>query len=62
MEEVHARADDRYAVGHLADLLAWQGRGEEAERLRRFGLNPDGSTASGWRTVGAVSCPACYQE
>jgi hypothetical protein len=24
-----------------------QGRKEEAERLRRFGLNPDGSTASG---------------
>jgi hypothetical protein len=29
----------------LADLLSKQGRGEEAERLRRFGLNPDGSIA-----------------
>ena len=29
----------------LAGLLARQGRGEEATRLRRFGLNPDGSTA-----------------
>jgi hypothetical protein len=31
----------------LAELLAQQGREEEAERLRRFGLAPDGSTASG---------------
>jgi hypothetical protein len=29
----------------LADLLTKQGRGEEAERLRRFGLSPDGSIA-----------------
>ena len=29
----------------LADLLIKQGRSEEAERLRRFGLNPDGSIA-----------------
>jgi hypothetical protein len=29
----------------LAGLLARQGQGEEAERLRRFGLNPDGSIA-----------------
>jgi hypothetical protein len=29
----------------LADLLIKQGRGEEAERLHRFGLNPDGSIA-----------------
>ena len=29
----------------LADLLAQRGQGEEAERLRRFGLNPDGSVA-----------------
>jgi hypothetical protein len=29
----------------LADLLTEQGRAEEAERLRRFGLNPDGSIA-----------------
>jgi hypothetical protein len=29
----------------LVSLLIKQGRGEEAERLRRFGLNPDGSIA-----------------
>jgi hypothetical protein len=29
----------------LAEALTRQGRGEEAEQLRRFGLNPDGSTA-----------------
>jgi hypothetical protein len=29
----------------LTDLITKQGRGEEAERLRRFGLNPDGSIA-----------------
>ncbi len=29
----------------LAGLLIKQGRGEEAEQLRRFGLNPDGSIA-----------------
>jgi hypothetical protein len=29
----------------LPGLLIKQGRGEEAERLRRFGLNPDGSIA-----------------
>jgi hypothetical protein len=42
-----ARADagDGYAAGKLADLLEEQGRGEEAKRLRRFGLNPDGSIA-----------------
>ena len=31
--------------GRLAELLARRGKGEEADRLRRFGLNPDGSTA-----------------
>jgi len=42
-----ARADagDENAARRLADLLMKQGRGEEAERLRRFGLNPDGSIA-----------------
>ena len=30
----------------LASVLIKQGRGEEAERLRRFGLNPNGSIAS----------------
>lgn len=29
----------------LPDLLTEQGRDEEAERLRRFGLSPDGSIA-----------------
>jgi hypothetical protein len=32
-------------AGRLADLLIKQGRDEEAERLRRFGLNPDGPIA-----------------
>ena len=43
-------AGDRYAAerlaGLLADQLIKQGHAEEAERLRRFGLNPDGSIAS----------------
>jgi hypothetical protein len=35
-----------WVVGErLADLLTQQGRGEEAVRLHRYGLNPDGSTA-----------------
>jgi hypothetical protein len=38
-------AGDRAAGGQLADLLAKQGRDEEAGQLRRFGLNPDGSIA-----------------
>ena len=48
---LRARADagDRLAASRLAyllaDLLTEQGRGEEAERLRRFGLDPDGSIA-----------------
>jgi thioredoxin-like negative regulator of GroEL len=37
---------DGHVAVWLADLLTKQGRGEEAERLRRFGLNPDGSIAS----------------
>jgi hypothetical protein len=32
--------------GQLAGVLIRQGRGEEAEQLRRFGLNADGSIAS----------------
>jgi hypothetical protein len=55
--EVRARADadDEDAARELADPLARRGdldellgkqvRGEEAERLRRFGLNLDGSNA-----------------
>ena len=41
-------------VRQLAELLTQQGRREEADRLRRFGLAPDGSTAGGRRMVGAV--------
>ena len=37
--------DHYYAASQLADLLARQGRDEEAKRLHRFGLDPDGSTA-----------------
>ncbi len=44
---LRARADagDWRAASRLVDLLRRQGRGEEAERLRRYGLNPDGSIA-----------------
>ena len=38
-------ADDQGAAKLLAGLLAEQGRGEVAESLRRFGMNPDGSIA-----------------
>ena len=44
-------ADSGDAPGPLADqlsdLLKKQCRREEAERLRRFGLNPEGSVADG---------------
>ncbi len=40
-----AAGGDRAVAGPLGILLIKQGRGEEAERLRRFGLNPDGSIA-----------------
>jgi hypothetical protein len=46
LDQLRARADA--GDGHadlLAGLLARRGQGEEAERLRRFGLNPDGSIA-----------------
>jgi hypothetical protein len=52
LDGLRARTDagDRYAAerlaGLLADQLIRQSRGEEVERLRRFGLNPDGSIAS----------------
>ena len=47
LDELRARAEvgDRDAAQQLPGLLTKQGRGEEAQRLRRFGLNPDGSTA-----------------
>ena len=35
-------AGDGHAARRLPDLLIKQGRHEEAKRLRRFGLNPDG--------------------
>ena len=48
LDELGARAvaGDKEAAWYLARLLIEQGRGEEAERLRRFGLHPDGSIAS----------------
>jgi hypothetical protein len=49
VQVLHARAtvgDENTAAEQLPSLLIKQGRGEEAERLRRFGLNPDGSIAS----------------
>jgi hypothetical protein len=48
LDGLHARVDagDRDAAGLLADLLGELGRDAEAERLRQFGLNPDGSIAS----------------
>jgi hypothetical protein len=48
LDGLRARTDagDEDAAGLLAGLLIEQGRREEGERLRRFGLNPDGSIAS----------------
>ena len=48
LDGLRARTDagERRAAELLTDLLMKQSRGEEAERLRRFGLNPDGSIAS----------------
>ena len=48
LDGLRALADaggELFAVRPLVDLLIKQGRGEEAERLHRFGLNPDGSIA-----------------
>jgi hypothetical protein len=47
LEGLRARIDvgDPYASSELTELLMKQGRNEEAERLRRFGLNPDESIA-----------------
>ena len=47
LDGLRARTGDRYAAKRLAEVLTQQGRGEEAKRLRRFGLNPDGSVAWG---------------
>ena len=48
LEGLRARIDagDKHAAGSLAMLLIRNGRTEEAEQLRRFGLNLDGSIAS----------------
>ena len=48
LDGLRARIDagDRDAGRKLPGLLIKRGRSEEAERLRRFGLNPDGSIAS----------------
>jgi hypothetical protein len=53
LDGLRARADagDGNAARWLPGVLAEQGRGEEAERLRRFGLNPDGSIAGPLRDV-----------
>ena len=40
------RVGDWVAGQLLADLLTEQGQADEAARLRRFGLNPDGSISS----------------
>jgi hypothetical protein len=48
LDGLRAQADvgNRPAAAQLIGLLKKQGRDEEADRLRRFGLNPDGSIAS----------------
>jgi hypothetical protein len=48
LDELRARADagDGIAASALPSLLTQQGHGNEGERLRRFGLNPDRSIAS----------------
>jgi hypothetical protein len=47
LNELRARAGagDEHAARRLPGLLIKLGRAEEAERLRQFGLNPDGSIA-----------------
>ena len=46
LEGLRARADAGDGnAGRLAEVLTQQGRNEEAERLRRFGMKPDGSIA-----------------
>ena len=44
---VRVEGGDEAAAGWLTSLLAKQGRNDEAERLRQFGFNPDGSIATG---------------
>jgi hypothetical protein len=47
LDGLRARVDagDEYAAERLPGLLIERGQDEEAEQLRRFGLNPDGSIA-----------------
>jgi hypothetical protein len=47
LDELRARTDagDRFSSRTLPGVLEKRGHGEEAERLRRFGLNLDGSIA-----------------
>ena len=47
LDGLRVRVDvgDQDATRELSGLLVKQGRREEAERLRRFGLNPDGPIA-----------------
>jgi hypothetical protein len=47
LDGLRARTDagDRFAASRLHGLLIDQGRGQEAEQLRQFGFNPDGSIA-----------------
>ena len=53
LDALRARADagDQWAGGHLPGLLTKQGRAEEAERLERSGLNPDGQLLAGNRRM-----------
>jgi hypothetical protein len=48
LDELYTRANagDRFAALRLPALLDALGRGHEAERLRKFGFNPDGSIAN----------------
>jgi hypothetical protein len=50
LDELRALVDggNQAAAERLPDLMTEQGRGKDAVRLRRFGLNPDGSIASAW--------------
>ena len=49
LDQLRARADagDQFAAQQLPKVLMKKDRIEEAEQLRRFGFNPDGSIASG---------------
>ncbi len=47
MLQARINAGDGLAADRLADLLARQGNPAAADRLRRYGFNPDGSFATG---------------